>query len=107
MDTNKMLDLFRKDQIVEVLHMGEGDETFITAVSGRITVERLQDIEKQMADGEAFDKGAGSYVFDCSYFPGQYGEFGYCELPPCWELTHIGFVSLEQLALETAVEGDE
>jgi hypothetical protein len=101
------IDIFRKDLIVEVLHMGEGDETFITAISGRITVERLQEIEKQMAGGEGFEKGAGSYVFDCAYFPGQYGEFGYCELPPCWELTPIGFVSLEQLALETAVGDDD
>lgn len=88
------IDIFRKDLIVEVLHMGEGDETFITAVSGRITVERLQEIEKQMADGEGLDKGAGSYVFDCAYFPGQYGELGFCELAPCWELTLIGFESL-------------
>lgn len=91
------IELFRNDLIVEALCMGEGDEPFITAVSGRITVERLQEIERQMADGEGFDKGAGTYVFDCVYFPGQYGEFGYCELPPCWELTLIGF---EQLSAE-------
>lgn len=79
-----------RDVIIEVLHIGPAEETFICAVNGRISVSALLEIERQLRE-EEFEKGHGLYLFEACYFSGQYGEFGMCEIAPGWELTLIAF----------------
>ena len=78
--------------LVEFFHQA-GDEPFICGVSGHATVEGLAKIEaecKAEAD-DIFEQGDGSYLFEARWFSGQYGEYGQCELPPCWELSLQAF----------------
>lgn len=81
---------------VEFFHQA-GDETFICGVIGHATVETLATIEAEciaeMAD--LFDKGDGSYLFQATWLSGQYGEYGQCELAPCWEVLLIAFEEAE------------
>ncbi len=79
-----------RDVLIEVLHVGSYEDTFICAVNGRVPVSALVEIEGQLRE-EEFEKGHGLYLFEACYFSGQYGEFGMCEIAPGWELTLIEF----------------
>lgn len=82
---------------IEVYFM-PGDTPIIVAACGKISGSVMEDIEADLranAD-DLFRQGAGDYLYEASYFPGQYGFEGRCELPPCWELDEIGFRAAEE-----------
>jgi hypothetical protein len=78
--------------MVEVFYQA-GDDPFVCGVTGHVTVESLFKIEAECRNEGAdfFDKGDGSYLFEASWFSGQYGEYGQCELPPGWDMVLVAF----------------
>lgn len=80
-----------KTVTIEVFWLGEGDVLMITAVNGRVSIEGLQLMEKDLADneGEYLTKGPGTYLFEADHDSGQYDEYGRCEFPPGWGFNFI------------------
>lgn len=70
---------------VEVFY-SEGDEPFISSVSGQITIEQLSLIQSEMIEysEDYFEKGSGLYVFRCSHCQAYYDNVGMTE-PAHWE----------------------
>lgn len=70
---------------VEVFY-SEGDEPFISSVSGQITIEQLSLIQSEMIEysEDYFEKGSGLYVFRCSHCQAHYDNVGMTE-PAHWE----------------------
>ena len=64
----------------------EGDEPFISSISGQITIEQLSLIQSEMIEysEDYFEKGSGLYVFRCSQFQAHYDNAGMTE-PAHWE----------------------
>lgn len=64
----------------------EGDEPFISSVSGQITIEQLSLIQSEMIEysEDYFEKGSGLYVFRCSHCQAYYDNVGMTE-PAHWE----------------------
>jgi len=77
----------RERLLVEMFYQ-TGDSPFICGVLGHATLDALQEMETDVAVNadEYFTKGDGTYLFDATSQPGQYGEFGRCEILPHWEL---------------------
>ena len=75
-----------KTVTIEVLWLGEGDVLMITAVNGRVSIDGLQLMEKDLAEneGEYLIRGPGNYLFEADHDSGQYDEYGRCEFPPGW-----------------------
>lgn len=71
---------------IEVLWLGEGDVLMITAVNGQVSIEGLQQMEKDLVENEdeSLTKGPGTYLFEADHDSGQYDEYGRCEFPPGW-----------------------
>lgn len=80
---------------IEVFYQ-EGDAPFICRVSGKFTTYALMEIEKDVCENPDFSKGDGTYRYEATRFPGQYGFEGRCEIAPCWELNEIWFESVDQ-----------
>jgi len=81
-------ELFNKSGVViEVLRLEGGEEPFVCAINGRISLAALEEIEKSLREEQEFEHGEGLYLYEAHYFSGQYGEFGMCEIAPGWELT--------------------
>lgn len=80
---------------VEVIFL-QGDEPFICAVYGRCTTYCLAEIELEMKSMLEDFIDDGEYEITCSYFKGQYDEYGRCELSPGWELSITGFTPLPE-----------
>jgi hypothetical protein len=70
-------------------------DTFIHEVHGRITTNGLVEIQNQLVENSAdiFTSGYGDYTFLTSYYTGQYGFEGRCEIAPGWELEQVEFVA--------------
>lgn len=70
---------------VEVFN-SEGDDPFISAISGQITVEQLALIQAEILEyrEDYFEKGSGLYVFRCSHYQAHYDNVGMTE-PAHWE----------------------
>lgn len=70
---------------VEVFN-SEGDDPFISAISGQITVEQLALIQTEILEyrEDYFEKGSGLYVFRCSHYQAHYDNVGMTE-PAHWE----------------------
>ncbi|KAE9642399.1 hypothetical protein EJA70_19365 [Pseudomonas sp. PB103] len=70
---------------IEVYH-SDGDDPFISAVTGQITIEQLTMIQAQIAEyrEDYFEKGAGLYVFRCAHYQAHYDNVGMTE-PAHWE----------------------
>lgn len=64
----------------------EGDDPFISAISGQITVEQLALIQAEILEyrEDYFEKGSGLYVFRCSHYQAHYDNVGMTE-PAHWE----------------------
>ena len=84
--------------IVKISYALDWWETFIYEVNGRITTQRLAEIQAQALENEAdiFTKGYGDYTFNMTYFTGQYSFEGRCELAPGWEFEDVEFVATTQ-----------
>ncbi|WP_104902913.1 hypothetical protein [Pseudomonas sp. LH1G9] len=70
---------------IEVFH-SEGDDPFISAISGQITVEQLALIQAEILEyrDDYFEKGSGLYVFRCGHCQAHYDNVGMTE-PAHWE----------------------
>lgn len=65
---------------IEVFN-SEGDDPFISAISGQITVEQLALIQAEILEyrEDYFEKGSGLYVFRCSHCQAHYDNVGMTE----------------------------
>lgn len=70
---------------IEVFH-SEGDDPFISAISGQITIEQLALIQAEILEylEDYFEKGSGLYVFRCAHYQAHYDNVGMTE-PAHWE----------------------
>ncbi|WP_454833255.1 hypothetical protein [Pseudomonas veronii] len=70
---------------IEVFNI-EGDDPFICAISGKITVEQLALIQAEILEyrEDYFEKGSGLYVFRCAHCQAHYDNVGMTE-PAHWE----------------------
>ena len=70
---------------IEVFN-SEGDDPFISAISGQITVELLALIQAEILEyrEDYFEKGSGLYVFRCAHCQAHYDNVGMTE-PAHWE----------------------
>ncbi|WP_223271451.1 hypothetical protein [Pseudomonas fluorescens] len=70
---------------IEVFN-SEGDDPFISAISGQITVEQLALIQAEILEyrEDYFEKGSGLYVFRCAHYQTHYDNVGMTE-PAHWE----------------------
>ena len=85
--------------IIEVFYDGESDLAIVSARGNFGSIEELLRIEKDLKENSfpEFEMGMGAYTMRATYFQGQYGEYGRCEIEPGWELD---FISAEILAEE-------
>lgn len=81
--------IFNKTLTIEVLYMGTGEQPFVCAINGRISMGAFRAIEKELREEQEYSGGAGLYLYEAKYDSGQYDEFGRCEIRPGWELTQI------------------
>lgn len=84
------------DVKVAVCRVG-GDQPFIFWVQGRVTVDSVRDIERELSlhYGDLTNRGDGDYLLNARYFDGQHDELGRCEFPPGWELRVDEFRSID------------
>lgn len=70
-----------------------GYDPFVCGVDGHATVSALKTMEADCLENaeDMFPNGNGLYLFEASWFSGQYSEFGQCECAPGWELSLIAF----------------
>jgi len=70
---------------IEVFN-SEGDDPFISAITGQITVEQLALIQAEILEyrEDYFEKGSGLYVFRCAHCQAHYDNVGMTE-PAHWE----------------------
>lgn len=70
---------------IEVFN-SEGDDPFISAITGQITVEQLTLIQAEILEyrEDYFEKGSGLYVFRCRHCQAHYDNVGMTE-PAHWE----------------------
>ena len=70
---------------IEVFN-SDGDDPFISAISGQITVEQLALIQAEILEyrDDYFEKGSGLYVFRCTHYQAHYDNVGMTE-PAHWE----------------------
>ena len=70
---------------IEVFN-SEGDDPFISAITGQITVEQLALIQAEILEyrEDYFEKGSGLYVFRCAHCEAHYDNVGMTE-PAHWE----------------------
>ena len=70
---------------IEVFN-SEGDDPFISAISGQITVEQLALIQAEILEyrEDYFEKGSGLYVFRCTHYQAHHDNVGMTE-PAHWE----------------------
>ena len=70
---------------IEVFN-SDGDDPFISAISGQITVEQLALIQAEILEyrDDYFEKGSGLYVFRCAHYQAHYDNVGMTE-PAHWE----------------------
>lgn len=70
---------------IEVFN-SEGDDPFISGITGQITVEQLALIQAEILEyrEDYFEKGSGLYVFRCAHCQAHYDNVGMTE-PAHWE----------------------
>lgn len=70
---------------IEVFN-SEGDDPFISAITGQITVEQLALIQGEILEyrEDYFEKGSGLYVFRCAHHQAHHDNVGMTE-PAHWE----------------------
>jgi hypothetical protein len=78
---------------IKVMYLDEDTPPFIFWCHGRVGGGVLGEIEADIAERpeDILDKGFGDYEFKVTRDPGQYGEYGMCEISPYWDFTEISF----------------
>ena len=76
----------------------KGDEPFITAANGPITLEAMTELSEECQEciPETFDEGDGDYLFSTRFNQAQIGEHGQIEIPAHWELDLLKFRSMDE-----------
>lgn len=82
-----MSDSNNKEIILEVMKL-EGVDTFIYHINGKVTIQALVDIEKELLEyeDELLEQGDGLYKISCNRNPGEYTDYGQCVYKPYWDL---------------------
>lgn len=77
---------------IEVFN-SEGDDPFISAITGQITVEQLALIQSEILEyrEDYFEKGSGLYVFRCAHYQAHYDNVGMTE-PAHWETDFESYI---------------
>jgi len=76
----------------------EGVDTFIYHVNGKVTIEALVDIEKELLEyeEEILERGDGLYLLTCNRNEGEYTDYGQCIYEPYWDLYVENYEKLEE-----------
>ncbi len=85
-----------ESKIVELFWLDETMEPFICAVSGKVTIEALQEIEQTACIDfpditRLFDQGFGSYVFRVFYEPEERDEYGRVYSCSYWDFKKVSY----------------
>lgn len=77
---------------IDLFVMDDACEPYICGVRGDCTISDLQAIEKEIIENR-YDQlpTDGIYAIEASWFKGQYGEYGRCEIAPAWEWEIVEF----------------
>ena len=93
---------------IEVFN-SDGDDPFISAISGQITVEQLALIQTEILEyrDDYFEKGSGLYVFRCAHYQAHYDNVGMTE-PAHWETDFESYTPFQWLEEAAALaDGDQ
>ena len=94
---------------VKVCYLEEGQPPFVFWVHGKATADAIgsmnADLEANRDD--ILRSGYGDYEITGSYYPGQYGFEGRCELAPGWEFNQVGFEPLPEFPAPSGNGGVE
>ncbi|WP_203303320.1 hypothetical protein [Pseudomonas weihenstephanensis] len=93
---------------IEVFN-SDGDDPFISAISGQITVEQLALIQAEILEyrDDYFEKGSGLYVFRCAHYQAHYDNVGMTE-PAHWETDFESYTPFQWLEEAAALaDGDQ
>jgi hypothetical protein len=71
-----------------------GAQPFICSVNGNVTIDVLEEIEKDHFSEDNHDMKDGEYIFSATYQEAQTGEFGRIEIAEHWELSVISVKSI-------------
>lgn len=92
---------------IKVSWIEQGFPPFIYWAHGHIGGNTLAELEEELVGRpeDICDKGFGDYEFRVTWDPGQYGEYGVCELAPYWDFGDVSFTPLSTAS--PAGEGDK
>ncbi|MDU9398058.1 hypothetical protein [Pseudomonas sp. zfem003] len=85
-----MTDKFNPEPTVLIqVFQQQGEDPFICAVNGHISLHALLEIEAQMLENPE-DK-EGLFTYEANYYEGEYGPVGECYHAPGWELSLVEY----------------
>lgn len=93
---------------IEVFH-SDGDDPFISAITGQITIEQLVLIQTEILENREayFEKGSGLYVFRCAHCQAHYDNVGMTE-PAHWETDFESYTPFQwQEEAAALADGDQ
>lgn len=93
---------------IEVFH-SDGDDPFISAITGQITIEQLVLIQAEILENREayFEKGSGLYVFRCAHCQAHYDNVGMTE-PAHWETDFESYTPFQwQEEAAALADGDQ
>lgn len=99
----------KSDVIVDFFVFEDMDGPLLTGVNGAITLDELEVINKEFQENHQ-DIGFGNngnYEIRCIWYPGQYGEYGMCEIAPGWEFDLISYEPIPELGDDELMEVGE
>lgn len=99
----------KSDVIVDFFVFEDMGEPIICGVNGAVTLDELHQINNVFTktyDLIGFEKD-GNYKIRCIWFPGQYGEYGRCEIAPYWEFNLISYEPIPEEPVDGPMEVGE
>ena len=80
--TRDEMKLLSEQKWLQVELYADGEMAFICGANGHVTIEVLENIERQCIEDymEYFNKGNGSYIFDASFVKAHDGMQAYWDL---------------------------
>ncbi|RRV19153.1 hypothetical protein EGJ22_11190 [Pseudomonas sp. p99-361] len=88
------------------------EENGIYGVRGKVSIERLQEIESQLKTDEDIGEarhctsGEGDYLMVADYDPGETDDYGQVISSPYWDISVIGFRTFDEV-MAGRVAGEE
>lgn len=81
---------------VDLFVMEDVGDPFICGVRGACTIEELQDLQSTIVENrDDHLPNDGTYAIEATWFKGQYGEYGRCELAPGWEWQIVDYSAFD------------